>query len=89
MWLEILLCVIIITCWFLTIVVGFASRWWHKVRDNYRALRPLTYTTDGATWQKAMDAADDFRNNPPWYVKILTPSEWRNPRPTLERRGIA
>lgn len=75
MWPEILLYAFLITCWALAILCWFYSQWWYKVRDNYRALQPLI---DSADYKAAFNAADDFRNNPPWYVKILTPSEWRN-----------
>lgn len=76
MWPEILLYTFLIVCWTLAILCWFYSRWWYKVRDNYRAVQSGYKTQQ--SWEAALDAADDFRNNPPWYVKILTPSEWRN-----------
>lgn len=46
--------------------------WLRKARKNYNDLRGNTPYKTQESWENAMDAADEFADNPPWYVRATT-----------------
>ena len=77
MWLEITICTFLMLNWCLCMIALFATLWWRKVRANYLALQGKTGHLTQESWQAELDAADEFRENPPWYVKVLSPREFK------------
>lgn len=50
-----------------------SGMWLRKARKNYDDLRSgVTKYMTQQSWENAMDAADEFADNPPWHVRVIT-----------------
>lgn len=59
-----------------------ALRWLNEVRENYKDLLGDTQYKTQQSWENALDEADEFADNPPWHVRVVTWPVYRKTRRT-------